>query len=90
MRKTGKRTTPCKYPNIQRWLFEHKMSYREFARKVGTTDCTICKMLNGSSETRLYIVKGVLAVTGMTFEEAFQEAGVSERVRGKRGDNVSV
>lgn len=75
MGKTRKRVTPCKYPNIQRWLSEHEMAYREFARKVGTTDCTICKMLNGTSETRLYIVKGVLEVTGMTFEEAFQEAG---------------
>ena len=74
MKRTIKRKTPCKYPNIQRWLSEHKMSYRAFAEKVGTTDCTICKMLNGSSETRLYIVKGVLEVTGMTFEEAFQEA----------------
>ena len=73
MKRMIKRTTPCKYPNIQRWLSEHKMSYRAFAEKVGTTDCTICKMLNGSSETRLYIVKGVLEVTGMTFEEAFQE-----------------
>lgn len=50
------------------------MTHREFAQKIGVADTTICNMLSGSVETRLYIVKGVLAVTGMTFEEAFREA----------------
>lgn len=67
-------TKETRFPAIRRWIRSHGMTVTQFASAVGVSSTAIYYMLSGTTEPSLHIVRGILTVTGMTFEEAFQEA----------------
>ena len=67
-RKTYKRVI---YPNIRAWLLEQQISIQEFCGLIGVTPgCFRLWFTNGENPSKYYIDK-ILAVTGLTYEEAF-------------------
>lgn len=61
--------------NIHRWMAENKVSGRELARRMDVPYDTVYNMLRGKNYPGMHTIKALLRATGMTFEEAFWEAG---------------
>ena len=81
-KKNAQLSTKIKYKGLKRWFNETDTSFSQFARLVGTrsTTASIRKMQNwlsegGERESSFTIgqIKKMLEVTGMTFEELFEE-----------------
>ena len=81
-KKNAQLYTKIKYKGLKRWFNETDTSFSQFARLVGTrsTTASIRKMQNwlsegGERESSFTIgqIKKMLEVTGMTFEELFEE-----------------
>lgn len=60
-----------RYPNIAKWLNDHKYNERNLAEKAGVSYSTINKFLNGKQNLRRSNIQKILYVTGLTYEEAF-------------------
>lgn len=69
------------YPNIGNWLSKNQMPVATFAEKIGYKKNVIYSFLNGNCKPSFETIVNILAVTGMTFEEAFQKdvANAEER-----------
>lgn len=70
------------YPGMTKWLTANKMSVKEFADKIkGTADDKapytphILMILHGKINPRKTMIDKILAVTGLTYEEAFRTEG---------------
>lgn len=66
------------YKGIQNWLFEKQITYKDLAKLLGyqdhsTTVTRISAKLSGNTELKISDIKKLLALSGMTFEEAFME-----------------
>jgi len=72
--------TGCVYPNLRKWMNDNKVGQSEFARR-----CQFSNSPGNKNRMRGYLIgladppkrtiDKILAVTGMTYEEAFGEAG---------------
>lgn len=60
----------CVYPNILKYMRDHKMNISSFADAAGLTKGSVSRILEGKNLSRTSIDK-ILKVTGMTYEEAF-------------------
>lgn len=58
------------YPNILKYMRDHKMNLSSFADAVGLTHGSVSRILEGGNLSRTSIDK-ILKATGMTYEEAF-------------------
>ena len=73
------------YPNIARWLFENQVSMAAFSQSMGkgkrnSSYTRIVECLHGKRRFDISEIKKILEVTGMTFEEAFEEAENVEKI----------
>lgn len=64
------------YKGIQEWLIKHKMSLHDFCIKCGEyfgCNSRTWRFLIGDHKGNIFIIKKILDVCGLTFEEAFGE-----------------
>ena len=64
------------YKNIRKFLYDNKMTFKEFCIKCGASNSTNSKFYNfmkGDKPGDIYMIRAILKVTGMTFEECFEE-----------------
>lgn len=64
------------YKGIQEWLIKHKMSLHDFCIKSGEDfgcNSKTWRFLTGDNKGNIFMIKKVLDVCGLTFEEAFGE-----------------
>lgn len=61
------------YPNITKWMIENRMSGAELAKLVGVSASQVSSWFRGLHDPRKCFIDRILAVTGMTYEEAFYE-----------------
>lgn len=62
-----------KYKNITNWLQKNEMTSNELAKLLYITANSVSNKLNGKSDFTLWEVKKIIEITGMSFEEAFEE-----------------
>lgn len=60
----------CVYPNILKYMQDHKMNLSDFANAVEMNYANLSRVLKGKNTSKTSIDK-ILKVTGMTYEEAF-------------------
>lgn len=64
------------YKEIQKWLGKHKMSLHDFCIKCGEdfgSGSRTWRFLTGNHKGDIIMIKNILNVCGLTFEEAFGE-----------------
>lgn len=62
-----------KYPVIEKYMIDHNLSLREFARRCGLPDSTMCRLLQGKVDIRKSTIDKILVETGLNYEECFKE-----------------
>lgn len=60
----------CVYPNILKYMRDHKMNLSSLANAAGLTPRGVSRILEGENLTKTSIDK-ILKATGMTYDEAF-------------------
>lgn len=61
------------YPGIEKWMRENKITIANLSRSIGYTTSAVNQVLLGKNDPRKRFVDEVLALTGMTYEEAFKQ-----------------
>lgn len=64
-----------KYPVIEKYIIDHNLSLRKFARRCGIPSSTMCRLLNGETEPSKSTIDKILVETGMSYEVCFKEGG---------------
>lgn len=62
-----------KYPVIEKYMLDHNLSLREFARRCGIPSSTMCRLLNGETEPVKSTIDKILVETGLSYEVCFRE-----------------
>ena len=64
---------PCSaiYPRLAQWMVEHDCSYARLAELTGASYGAIGNMMRGCSDPSKRLIDNILAVTGLTYEQAF-------------------
>lgn len=62
-----------KYPSIEKYMTDHNISLREFARRCGVPSSTMSRLMNGQTEPYKSTIDKILSVTGLSYEECFRE-----------------
>ena len=62
-----------KYPSIEKYITDHNLSLREFARQCDMPSSTMCRLLKGQTEPPNSTIYKILSVTGLSYEECFRE-----------------
>lgn len=73
--RTGisERLRSCQYPSIRRWMIIRGYTYCKLANLCGSTMDTVRNGLTGKTEFKKKTIDAILAVTEMTYEEAFKQ-----------------
>lgn len=69
---------PCNYPVLDAWIKKHGLTYREFARKSDISHATVLKILYETGNVTKITIDNILAFTGLSYEECFNEYGVEK------------
>lgn len=69
----SERLRNCQYPNIRRWMIIRGYTYCKLANLCGSTMDTVRNGLIGKTDFRKKTIDAILAVTEMTYEEAFKK-----------------
>lgn len=72
------RESGCVYPNIRKWLNDNRVNKSEFVRRLQLMNSNGNKermdgYLTGRTDPPKRIIDRILAVTGLTYEEAFKK-----------------
>ncbi len=59
------------YPNIASWMNRNGITAVKLADLLGMNHTTVSEGLKGNREPRMLLIRGILRLSGMTFEEAF-------------------
>lgn len=62
-----------KYLSIEKYMTDHNLSLREFARRCNMPSSTMCRLLKGDTEPYKSTIDKMLAETGLSYEECFME-----------------
>lgn len=80
-RKFNVSTARVVYPAIREWMDENKITLKQFDAMTGTPSNTqntpLRRFLQGETRIKIDLIKKILEVTGLTFEEAFYMPGES-------------
>lgn len=68
----GRRKGRHRFPNIDRWLYDHKKTQRDLAESTGVSYQSICSYLTGKRDPQFNFINKVLEITGMPYESAFK------------------
>ena len=61
------------YPRLREALQESGITPPELSEKIGVSPLCVWRWTTGKNEFSIGVIKAILAVTGLTFEEAFGE-----------------
>lgn len=73
----------CIWPGIKLWMWDNDVNMIKFAELVGVHVHTISANFRGLTDMRMYTVRRILEVTGLTFEQAFGKQLTPEEARRK-------
>lgn len=69
----GERLSSCIYPEMRKWMIMHDENYTSLAEKCGVHMATMRNGLTGRTTIGKEVIDKVLAITGMSYEEAFRK-----------------
>ena len=70
----------CVYPNISRWMAQNGYGYMSIAKMCDITPQTVQRALSKGSDCKKSFIDKILKVTGMTYEEAFDQTKSLEEI----------
>lgn len=59
------------YPNLEAWMFKRGISNKDFSTMINVSIATVARLVSGKQGISKSTIDKILAVTGMTYEEAF-------------------
>lgn len=62
-----------KYPNIKRWIAKNKVPARKLAKRLEIPESTLRAYMQGKVDIRKSVIDKILEITGMSYEQAFEE-----------------
>lgn len=66
------------YPNLEAWLFKRGISNKDFAEMLEVSAGKVGRIVSGEQGISKSTIDKILAVTGMTYEEAFAKEDSNE------------
>lgn len=69
----GYREIICIYPGLKLWMWDNDWNACRLAQEAGVPESTLSQNLKGNTDMKMYTIRRILAVTGLTFEQAFGE-----------------
>ena len=70
----------CVYPNISRWMAQNGYGYMSIAKMCDISPQTVQRTLSKGSDCKKSFIDKILKVTGMTYEEAFDQTKSLEEI----------
>ena len=64
----------CVYPNISRWMAQNGYGYMSISKMCDIAPQTVQRTLSKGADCKKSFIDKILKVTGMTYEEAFDQA----------------
>ena len=62
-----------KYPSIEKYMADHNLSLRKFARRCDIPSSIMFRLLKGDTEPTKRTIDKILVETGLSYEECFRE-----------------
>ena len=63
----------CIYPGLKLWMWDNDWNICKLARETGMYENTLSQNIIGNTDMKMCTIRRILAVTGLTFEQAFGE-----------------
>ena len=74
----------CIFPGLKAWMQRNDWNMSRLAHEAKLYPNTICNNLSGNTEMKMYTIRRILEITGLTFEQAFGEVVTPEEARKER------
>lgn len=63
----------CIYPGLKLWMWDNDWNTCRLAQEAGVNENTLYQNISGNTDMKMCTIRRILAVTGLTFEQAFGE-----------------
>ena len=74
----------CIFPGLKAWMQRNDWNVSRLADEADIFPNTLSNNLSGNTEMKMYTIRRILEITGLTFEQAFGEVITPEEARKER------
>lgn len=74
----------CIFPGLKAWMQRNDWNVSRLADEADLFPNTLSNNLSGNTEMKMYTIRRILEITGLTFEQAFGEVITPEEARKER------
>ena len=74
----------CIFPGLKAWMQRNDWNVSRLADEADLFPNTLSNNLSGRTEMKMYTIRRILEITGLTFEQAFGEVMTPEEARKER------
>lgn len=74
----------CVFPGLKRWMQRNDWNVSRLADAADLFPNTLVNNLGGKTEMKMYTIRKILEITGLTFEQAFGDMISPEKARKER------
>lgn len=74
----------CIFPGLKAWMQRNDWNVSRLADEADLFSNTLSNNLSGRTEMKMYTIRRILEITGLTFEQAFGEVITPEKARKER------
>ena len=74
----------CIFPGLKAWMQRNDWNVSRLADEADLFSNTLSNNLSGRTEMKMYTIRRILEITGLTFEQAFGEVIPPEKERSER------
>ena len=74
----------CIFPGLKAWMQRNDWNVSRLADEADIFPNTLSNNLSGRTEMKMYTIRRILEITGLTFEQAFGEVITPEKARKER------
>ena len=74
----------CIFPGLKAWMQRNDWNVSRLADEADIFPNTLSNNLSGRAEMKMYTIRRIMEITGLTFEQAFGEVITLEEAREER------
>lgn len=74
----------CIFPGLKAWMQRNDWNVSRLADEADLFPNTLSNNLSGNTDMKMYTIRRILEITGLTFEQAFGEVITPEKARKER------
>ena len=74
----------CIFPGLKAWMQRNDWNVSRLVDEADLLPNTVSNNLSGNTEMKMYTIRRILEITGLTFEQAFGEVITPEEARKER------